>query len=94
MQECPVRNVMEVAKLRKLCKDRKVMKGKETPIRDSRSVWDRGSFTVEAALVVPLVIFLIVMVLHLAVELEQETIVEAQKDSAVQSLRLIDEMYQ
>ena len=74
--------------------DRNVRKEKETSIRDSRFLWDRGSFTVEAALVVPLVIFLIVMVLHLAMELEQETIAEAKKDPAVQSLHPIDEMYQ
>lgn len=52
-----------------------------------------ASFTVEAAFVVPAVVLIIVMGLHIALELQDATIKEAQKKPSVENLNPVDEMY-
>lgn len=52
-----------------------------------------ASFTVEAALVVPMIVLIIVVGIHLAIELEYIVAEQAEREPAVELLNPIEEMY-
>lgn len=52
-----------------------------------------GSFTVEAALIMPAIIFLVIGLLHLGMSLEREVMDLAQQEVLVKELDPVEEMY-
>lgn len=54
---------------------------------------DRGSFTVEGAFVVPMVIMIIILAIHIGIQLKEDTVAMTQKPILVEGLNPVEEMY-
>lgn len=55
---------------------------------------DKASFTVESAYIIPFVILIIVLGIHIAYELQNVNVKEAQRPPAVESIDPVEKKYE